>query len=196
VDSVFERAMSATVLPALGDVVPTRFLPSSRSVLFRKAAWQRVGGYPDWLDYCEDLVFDLALREAGARFAFAPRAVVHFRPRATLPAFFRQYFHYARGDGKADLWRTRHAIRYATYAIVFGLLSRRMLGVLVLGGVLYTRRPIERLLPMLADLPASHALYAVMLVPIIRLVGDLAKMLGYPVGVTWRLRRCNSRSSS
>jgi hypothetical protein len=27
------------------------------------------------------------------------------------------------------------------------------------------------------------------LIPIIRLVGDVAKMLGYPVGLVWRLRQ-------
>src|SRR5262249_51907740 len=115
-DSVFERAMAATVLPALSDVRANAFLPSSRSVLFRRAAWQHVGGYPEWLDYCEDVVFDLALKRAGCHFRFASKAIVHFRPRGTLKAFFLQYFRYARGDGKADLWRARHAIRYAVYA--------------------------------------------------------------------------------
>src|SRR5919202_3508481 len=113
--SVFERALGATTLPALDDVKPDAFLPSSRSVLFRRAAWQHVGGYPDWLDYCEDLVFDLALRRAGCRFAFAASAIAWFRPRATPGRFFQQYYRYARGDGKALLWARRHLIRYATY---------------------------------------------------------------------------------
>src|SRR5689334_3608252 len=60
--STFERALGATTLPDLTDVRPDRFLPSSRSVLFRRSAWERAGGYPEWLDYCEDLVFDLALQ--------------------------------------------------------------------------------------------------------------------------------------
>ena len=42
---------------------PARFLPSSRSVAFRKSAWTAIGGYPAWLDYGEDIVFDLALQE-------------------------------------------------------------------------------------------------------------------------------------
>ena len=113
----FERAMGATVLPALEDIDPATFLPSSRSVAFRKAAWYEVGGYPEWLDYSEDLVFDIALRDAGKQFVFAPGAVAHFRPRADLRAFYRQYYRYARGDGKANLWLKRHTARYATYAI-------------------------------------------------------------------------------
>jgi glycosyltransferase involved in cell wall biosynthesis len=188
--SVFERAMGATVLPALADVDPTTFLPSSRSVLFRKAAWKAVTGYPEWLDYGEDLVFDLALKRAGHRFGFAPGARVWFRPRGSLTAFFRQYFRYARGDGKADLFRRRHAIRYATYVALAILLSRRGAGLalLPLGVALYTRLPYARLRPQLEGVSPAERAYALALVPGIRLVGDVAKMLGYPVGVWWRLR--------
>ena len=82
--NTFETAMSATVLPAVGEVNPATFLPSSRSVAFTRSAWQAVGGYPEWLDYCEDLVFDLRLRERFHPFGYAPQAVAYFRPRGSL----------------------------------------------------------------------------------------------------------------
>lgn len=190
--TAFERALGATTLPALEDVQPERFLPSSRSVLFRKTAWEHVGGYPEWLDYCEDLVFDLALKRSGFTFAFAPRAIAWFRPRPSLSAFFRQYFLYARGDGKAGLWPRRHVIRFATYLGAALLLWRRspLALLLAVGVVAYTRRPYQRL--------GDHiTLYTLVLPPVIRLVGDVAKMLGYPVGVWWRQSRAwTSRSSS
>jgi glycosyltransferase involved in cell wall biosynthesis len=195
--SVFERALGATTLPNIEDIAPDQFLPSSRSLLFRRSAWARVGGYPEWLDYCEDLVFDLALKRAGASFAFVPEAIVHFRPRPSLKAFFRQYYLYARGDGKAGLWPRRHAIRYATYfiAIVAVVTRNRFAWLLPLGVAAYTRRPYDRL--DLTGLSVSEKAYALALVPVIRFVGDVAKMLGYPVGVGWRLRRqWTSRSSS
>lgn len=230
--SVFELVLGATVLPDIEDVRASRFLPSSRSVLFRRSAWERVGGYPEWLDYCEDLVFDLALKGVGCRFAFAPRALVWFRPRETLGSFFRQYYLYARGDGKADLWRARHAIRYATYAIAAALVcmstnasTRRAAArsvsevrgarpltaspstravrpaaswmILAGGAVAYTARPYMRLWRRLGTRSRAEAAYALALVPVIRLIGDVAKMLGYPVGVAWRLRnQWTSRSSS
>ena len=191
----FEIAMGATVLPAVSDIDPARFNPSSRSVAFRKAAWQTVGGYPEWLDYCEDLVFDFKLRAAGYRFHFAPQAVVHFRPRSTLAAFFRQYYRYARGDGKADLWRKRHAIRYATYLVALPLLL--MLGIvsskwwwllLVLGAAAMVRTPYRRLIPALERLDWRGRLKAILWTPVIRVSGDIAKMIGYPVGLWWRRR--------
>ncbi len=197
--SPFERAMGATVLPSLEDINPDKFLPSSRSVAFRKAAWEAVGGYPEWLDYSEDLVFDIRLKEAGYRFAFVPEAHVHFRPRSSLRAFFVQYYRYARGDGKADLWRKRHAIRYATYIagpIVAlaawgrkeGIIGKALFTLMGSAAAGYCRRPFMRLLPHLRNLPLPSKLYALAMVPVIRLTGDLAKMLGYPVGVWWRIR--------
>jgi cellulose synthase/poly-beta-1,6-N-acetylglucosamine synthase-like glycosyltransferase len=191
--TVFETAMGATILPSRVDVRPVTFLPSSRSVAYSKCAWKAVGGYPEWLDYCEDLIFDFRLRDQGYRFAFVPQAIVYFRPRSSLMAFFKQYYRYARGDGKADLWRTRHAVRYLTYLVAVPLLlwlstTQSPLWYLAvplgLAGML--RTPYKRLLPVVQGGPFLDQLQAALWVPIIRVTGDFAKMLGYPVGLYWR----------
>lgn len=193
--TTFELAMGATVLPTLAEVNPATFLPSSRSVAFTKTAWAAAGGYPEWLDYCEDLIFDFRLQEVAGPFGWAPAAVAHFRPRGSLAAFYKQYYRYARGDGKADLWRKRHAIRYATYlAALPGLLALALLHspawllALLAGAAVYCRTPYRRLRPHLAGLAPRARLAALLLVPVIRVVGDVAKMLGYPAGWLWRLR--------
>lgn len=197
--TAFEAAMGATVLPMRQDINPAHFLPSSRSIAFKRDAWQAAGGYPEWLDYCEDLVFDLRLIQQVGALPFAPDAIVHFRPRTSLRAFYRQYYLYARGDGKADLWRKRHLIRYATYCLGFPtllllswLVSPLFLVALAVGGLLYCRRPLERLPATLQSLPepatARQTLQAYLWVPVIRAVGDIAKMVGYPVGLRWRQR--------
>ncbi len=191
----FETALAATTLPALADIRPEKFQPSSRSIAFRKAAWAKVCGYPEWLDYCEDLIFDFALRAAGYHFDFAPGAVVHFRPRENLRAFFKQYYRYARGDGKANLFLKRHLIRYATYLIALPMLILLTiliplvslpLWLIALAFMFFT--PYKRLLPMLPTLAWLDQLCAVVWVPIIRVTGDIAKMVGYPVGVAWRVK--------
>jgi glycosyltransferase involved in cell wall biosynthesis len=189
----FEAALGATTLPDVQEIRPERFYPSSRSVAFTRRAWERVGGYPEWLDYCEDLLFDFALEDAGCRQGWAPDAVVHFRPRSSARAFFLQYYRYARGDGKADLWRKRHAIRYATYlALPISLLAVRrwpwLLGPLALGMAAYLRRPYARLVPLLPPLGWRGRAVALAWVPAIRLLGDVAKMAGYPAGLAWRCR--------
>lgn len=189
----FETALGATTLIGLDEVDPERFLPSSRSVAFRRDAWQAVGGYPEWLDHSEDVYFDLQLQGHGFRIVFEPGALVHFRPRGSLGAFFRQYRAYARGDGRADLWRRRHALRYAAYLgapIVLGLAGRRRARLLLAGAVLgsaYLYRPYRRLARWLPPMALMDRAAAVAWVPIIRVVGDVAKMLGYPAGVRGRI---------
>ncbi|MFN8376808.1 MAG: glycosyltransferase [Anaerolineae bacterium] len=197
VHTPFEVAMGATVLPLVDEVNPSTFLPSSRSVAFRKSAWEKVGGYPEWLDYCEDLIFDLRLKLLTP-LAFAPRAVAHFRPRGSLRAFWKQYFLYARGDGKADLWRKRHAIRYATYCVaapviaLFGaVFSGWFWWLYLFGAAYYFYQPYKRLPVVLRGVPKMSLvehLYIIALIPMIRVVGDVAKMTGYPVGWRWRLQ--------
>jgi glycosyltransferase involved in cell wall biosynthesis len=188
----FEAALGATTLPNVEEIRPERFYPSSRSVAFTRRAWELVGGYPEWLDYCEDLIFDFALEDAGLRRAWAPDAVVHFRPRTGPGAFYRQYYRYARGDGKADLWRKRHAVRYATYlGLPLGLLAARrwpwLFGLVGLAAAGYVRRPYARLRLALPSMSWPGRLTALAWVPALRLLGDVAKMAGYPVGWWWRL---------
>ncbi len=213
--NLFELAMSATVLPLQDEINPATFLPTSRSVAFRKTVWAAVEGYPEWLDYCEDLVFDLRLKivlgKANALpLAFVPDAIVAFRPRGSLRSFFKQYYLYARGDGKADLWRKRHAARYLTYlmalpvVLLLGVLLHPLLWLLVLpGGYIYMRQPYQRLNKLVTSKlsPTSEGeskatkryttvelAYLAVMVLVIRVVGDVAKMLGYPVGWQWRLQ--------
>lgn len=199
-DGVFETAMAATVLPLEADINPATFLPSSRSIAFTKATWAAAGGYPEWLDYCEDLVFDFEVNGlepfAPTAFAWAPDAVAYFKPRGTLGDFWRQYYRYARGDGKADLWRKRHAVRYITYLVLLpALLGHAFFGFfarwlgwfgLAAGLIVYCRRPWQRLQQIGRDLTPVERLQAAALVPVIRATGDLAKMTGYPVGLWWR----------
>jgi glycosyltransferase involved in cell wall biosynthesis len=190
----WSATIGATITPLLSEIDPAAFLPSSRSVLFRRSLWMDVGGYPEWLDYCEDLLFDLAMEQTGARFDFAPRAIVSWDARPSLRAYAKQYYRYARGDGKANLWAKRHAVRYASYAVGLGLLEadRRAGGslsaraALLIGGGVYTskyaRRVIERRQHLGPQWPASLAL-----TPALMAIGDVAKMAGYPVGLRWRL---------
>jgi glycosyltransferase involved in cell wall biosynthesis len=191
--SLFELTLAATNYRDEEEIDPTTFLPFGKSVAFFKHTWQRVGGYPEWASHCEDLIFDLALKDAGFRIVFAPQAIVHFRPRETLAAFARQYYLYARGDGVASLWQKRHLIRYATYlggALVLLAAIQRpwLIGLHLLGAIAYCATPARRLLRRAPALRPSEVVGGLALIPVIRVIGDGAKMLGYPVGIIRRFR--------
>ena len=108
----------------------------------------------------------------------------------------RDITRYARGDGKADLWRKRHAIRYTTYLVAAPLIA--LAGALVspwwwalyllsVPGMFWTGW--RRLVRTWGRLTPAQKLQAALWAPVIRVVGDLAKMIGYPAGVWWRWRR-------
>ena len=189
----WQRALAATTLPEAAEINPHRFQPSSRSMAFRRAWWRAGVRYPEWLDYGEDLVWDMAMRRAGARFVFVPDATVTFDVRESLPAYFRQYFRYARGDGKAGLFPLRHLIRYSAYVFGAYLIARRTprTGFVVATlALLYVRAPLRRLRvrDRAMGLTLLESARQVPLVIGLRTAGDVAKMCGYPVGIVWRLR--------
>jgi cellulose synthase/poly-beta-1,6-N-acetylglucosamine synthase-like glycosyltransferase len=189
----FERLLASVIVPRLSEIDPETFLPSSRSVAFRRAAWREAGGYPEWLLVVEDLVFDMKLRELGARFVFVPDAIASWYPRPTIKAFFKQYRNYARGDGQARLYGKRHLARYSAYVGGAWLLSRGRtarwpLVVFTLGGGAYMRKFIwrfwdERPFASIAKMGAVTPL-----IPLVVAAGDVGKMIGYPQGRWERFR--------
>ena len=193
---VFETALAATTLPVLADIDPEKFLPSSRSVAFRKRAWEQVNGYPEWLDFCEDLIFDFALRDAGFRFVFAPRAVAHFRPRANLRAFFKQYYQYRAATarricgGCATSFATpptssRSPLLWRSWFLGFGIWD---LEFCFWDFSACSSRRTNACCQCCAACQSANQLRAIAWVPIIRVTGDVAKMIGYPVGVVWQMK--------
>ena len=61
---------------------PDEVYPSSRNIAFRRQAWADVGGYPEWLTFtAEDALFNFELHKIGKRFAYNPRARVHWPAR-------------------------------------------------------------------------------------------------------------------
>jgi glycosyltransferase involved in cell wall biosynthesis len=188
--SLWELVLGATNYPDVDEVNPQTFLPAGQSMAFTKAAWHSVGGFPEWAATCEDLIFGMELKRQGYRFVFEPDAAVCFRPRATVGGYVKQYFTYARGDGVANLFPRRHAIRYGSYIALAGILRlaqrwNPVLLLLVPGVAYHTYQPYRRLWPRVQHLSLREQVAALALVPLIRLLGDGAKMLGYPVGI-WR----------
>lgn len=183
--SVFELALGHTNYRDVDEIDGAAFLPFGKSVAFRKTAWEQVGGYPEWASHCEDILFDMALKHAGMRFAFAGDALVYFRPRSTLQQFVRQYYLYARGDAVAELWPRRHALRYAVYVWGLGclLLGGWWWAILAMGMIAYCVRPWIRLWRRFHEgVNGWQIVLAMILVPLLRVVGDGAKMVGYVAG--------------
>ena len=189
-EGFWERTIAFAITPELREIDPASFLPSSRSVAFTVKAWEAAGGYPEWLDYCEDLIFDLSLKRQGSQFVFQPEATVTWSGRPSLAGFIKQYYRYARGDGKAGLWAKRHAIRYLAYVGGLAILSSSwslplLLVLLPLGAAAYLQKSFRRVWSRRVEF-GSHPFAALLMVPVVVVAGDIAKMVGYPVGLVWK----------
>ena len=133
--SDFETAVSlATFAPNRETSDQARYLPSSRSLAFTKAAWQAAGGYPEWLYAAEDTLFDIRLRQLGFEFVFCKDAYVCWRPRENWRALAKQRMNFARGNGRVGIG-TRGYIINAQYHLaillpVLAMLIHPLIGLL------------------------------------------------------------------
>ena len=173
-EGLWERVTSSYLMPFPERAV--RSMPSGRSTAFRRKAWEAVGGYPEWLDHAEDTFFAAELRRKGHRIHFSPKAVVLWRPRSGPVSFFRQYFRYAVGDGRAGLSRRHYGVRIGLYGVGALLATTGSFAPLGLLAGLYLALITGRYLLRGRD----RALF--FLVPPVVLLHDVAQVTGYLAG--------------
>jgi succinoglycan biosynthesis protein ExoA len=92
--------------------------------VFRRTALARVGGYDEDFVRAQDWEMNYRIRSTGGTVWFSPKLSVSYRPRSSLSALARQYFHYGR-------WR-RQVMRAHPGSINFRYLAppTALLGVL------------------------------------------------------------------
>jgi glycosyltransferase involved in cell wall biosynthesis len=174
----FERAAGVVSAPRWKEVDPERFLPSTRSIAFRREAWRKAGGFDESLAHNEDTPFALALKAAGCRFAFAPSAVVGWRPRGDLGAFYRQHRRFGFGDGESRVqaWfyvtiAAKYGMALVLFALGFAMPAAWLL--LAAGAALFVARQAARGFGRIAFVEALVG------VPFLKVVYDLAYLNGY-----------------
>ncbi|MEJ2608305.1 MAG: polysaccharide pyruvyl transferase family protein, partial [Anaerolineales bacterium] len=119
------------LVPRLRDVEPQTFLPSARSMAFRRDAWRFVGGYPEWLTLTgDDTYFAMELKRKCRRWAFVPQAVVYWHAPETPGGFWRKLVSWSEGDGESSLFGDR----YMQNMVIMSLIT--LISILVCAGIL------------------------------------------------------------
>lgn len=132
-ESPLQKTLEALTVPAPGSIAPEVYLPSSRTISFTKAAWEKVGGYPEWLTFAgEDTLFALLLKQLCPQWAFVPEAVVHWDMRNSMRAIRRQAYFYGLGDGESALF-SRNYRRDLKNLVVFAATAMLALATLATG---------------------------------------------------------------
>jgi len=187
-DRLLHRCMAAVNLPDPEEWNEATFMPSGRSVAFRREAIDAAGGYPEWLAIGEDMYVDHRWRELGMDMRLARGAVVHWPLRPNLASTWIQYFRYARGDAIAGMYPERHALRFGVYAgALYACASRsRVLKLATLvGAAAYASGPLRRALRR-SDDPLDGAKVTAA-IPALMAFVDGGKMAGYLAGL-WARR--------
>ncbi|HXY72984.1 MAG TPA: glycosyltransferase [Actinomycetota bacterium] len=187
-DSLFQISTAAVSIREPEEVGPG-WLPSSRSIAFRRGAYDAAGGYPEWLGVGEDMYFDHQLVAAGTTIEPAVDAVVRWRVRPTPASTWRQYAGYAEGDAAAGLYPERHFLRFAAYALLTVAVvkkNRPLLALATAGAVQYAVRPVWRAWRRLEGRDTER-LASLVTVPAAMALIDAAKMWGYARGLARRV---------
>lgn len=146
----FEDAVVlATFPPNRDETTAARYFPSSRSLAFRKAAWSRGGGYPEWLYAAEDTLFNMRLRQIGCRFRFCRDAIVRWRPRETWKSLARQRINFSRGNARVGIGLDGYRKNLRNHAITFAglLLAPFFWPTLLVSLVVFSRHVATNLIP-------------------------------------------------
>ena len=79
---------------------PKETQPQSAGAAYRREVFERVGGFDERFDACEDVEFNHRVDRAGFKAYVHPDLAVDYRPRGSVSTFFRQMVRYGRGRGR------------------------------------------------------------------------------------------------
>jgi glycosyltransferase involved in cell wall biosynthesis len=184
--TTFEEAVTlATFPPDRDNTEAARYYPSSRSLAFRKSAWEKAKGYPEWLFVAEDTLFNIRLRQLGCHFVFAKDAIVRWRPRTSWRALAKQRFNFARCNAQAGIGTQGYIINIKYHAAILvplflGLLSPWLM---LLSVYPLTQHLRQNLLPQAREAAVKSnkpemKWYVLSVMEFVRLVGIAGFMVG------------------
>jgi len=159
---------------------------SSRSVMFKKAVWKELNGYPEWLSLAgeDTYFFRQILRSHNA--TVARSAIVYWHHNyEDLRAVFRAHYRYSRGSGEAMADIGPHIVLGLLYVIGTGLLAAGLkrpvcsLLALTLAAVYLSKFSLTAYADMKTRL-------AFLITPIMVLSRECGMILGYIHGLSTR----------
>lgn len=181
--TVLQKCLS-TYTCVMQDKVTKDFLPSSRSVAFRKSAWKKVGGYPEQLETCEDLVFARNLKRKGFNFIVNKKAIVFWPQRKNIFAAAKQFYSYAKGDGRAKYIRPQTPLLLLRYlfGVIFLIIFFKF-RMLIVFYIIVSVLVLYILWSIFKNYRYVKNPLALLFLPLLQFVSDIAVILGMTIGL-------------
>lgn len=120
--SFLEKCLAMCIMPRKEEIIEKKFMPSSRNISFKKEVWRLIGGYPEELDWGEDMKFNFNLKANSFHIKFNPDAVVHWKMRENMKEIFKQFFRYSEGDAVGRMYLYRHLIRFFSFSFLVAII--------------------------------------------------------------------------
>ncbi len=170
--TVFQKCLAPFVVVMPDKLDKKTFLPSSRSIAFRRSAWEKAGQYPEHLRYCDDLVFAKNLKQK-TKLIVKPQAIVYWYQADNLIQFFKQIKNYASGDVQAKYQPHLKKIltTFGRYLIFISL------------PIIF---PFYLLWPIIKHFRYVNHPLAIIYLPILQITADIGIMLGSLYGLLKR----------
>lgn len=180
------------ILPQKFDV--NTFLPSARSVAFRKSVWEEVGGFNENLEKGgEDTEFFYKCVKSGVKIIREKSARVEWSEVKSLDLnkFLKKVFIYSKGDGEARIW-WHPTKQFSSHNIrITAIFFRYLIGIIFFVYCFYD----PSLYPYLIILIIFYFLYPILkwknlikdnmarlLLPVIQVLTDITTMYGFIAG--------------
>ncbi len=183
-ESLFQKALVPYVLVMSDKVNKNNFLPSTRSMAFKKSIWNDVGGFDEKLSHNEDYIFANKLKEIGAKIVFKKNAFVNWIPRKNLKEAFIMFFRFAFGDAEAGIIRDKVLLIFARYLFYLYLSSLLILNksfllllFIILISAIYILWSIRK------NYKYVKSKKACFLLPLLQIVSDFAVLTGTSFGL-------------
>ncbi|MCG2789483.1 MAG: glycosyltransferase [Actinomycetia bacterium] len=202
-----QSCLAASIMPKKEEIKKDKYMPSSRNLSFKRSAWLEVGGYPEVMDYGEDMKFNFNLRSKGYEINYNPEAIVYWKMRDNLSKIFKQFFRYAKGDALGKMYLYRHLVRFFSLIVLTAIiilsvvLSPWFLLALIILFAAYSFKPYRRINYIWDNPKISPYIVlkkyggikkilsktiAIFFIPFLLTYIDLAKLSGYIYGLFCR----------
>ncbi len=188
--SFLEKCLAVCIMPLKEEINRESYMPSSRNISFKKKIWMDAGGYPEDMDYGEDMKFDFNIKAAGYSIKFNPDAVVYWKMRENPVQISRQFFRYAKGDARGRMYLHRHLVRVFSFLVLLAILlcaiflSKWIFLMLIPLFIAYIYKPYSRLVKAFSgkgncNFNMTEKALSAFIIPLLLLQIDFSKMSGY-----------------
>lgn len=129
INNEFQKEMAEVFCPPVEKINKKNFLPSSRSIGFKKDLWEMVNGYPENSYTAEDTVFDLKIFKFANNIVFNEKAYVYWDVPADKNELKEKLVAYGYGEGRQKLYLFKYILRTLLLILFPILLVSIMLGI-------------------------------------------------------------------